>query len=151
MRYTTIIDITDIPAVYSSRSATTLYLYLVLKSGYHDDDRDLISTSIRRLCLATGLTLSACRHALAVLQAAGLISREGSGFRVKKWLPEQPISARAKKKTSGAIPDASAAALERALEQERRQREQEERQRNAITYEDYLRQRDQGKKKGGVR
>lgn len=150
MRYTTIIDITDIPTVYSSRSATTLYLHLVLKSGYHDDDRDLITTSIRRLCLATGLTLSACRHALAVLQAAGLITREGTALRVKKWLPEQPISARPKKKTSGAIPDTSAAALERALEQERRQREQEERQRNAITYEDYLKQRDQGKK-GGVR
>lgn len=85
MRYTTIIDITELPDVWSSASCRELYLFLVLKSGWHDDDRDVIHSSIRNLAIMTGLTKSAVEHALRKLGKAGLVSRDGDAFRVTKW------------------------------------------------------------------
>lgn len=85
MRYTTIIDITEISAVWKSASCRMLYLYLCLKSGYHDDDRDMITVSVRKLAIATGLTKSATEHAIRTLMKAGLLSRNNDAWIVKKW------------------------------------------------------------------
>lgn len=96
MRYTTIIDISEVPSVYRNNNARLLYIHMALKAGYHDDDRDVLETSIRILAAQTGLTISAVRHALHVLEGARLIKREGSAWIVKKWLPMQTTSPRPK-------------------------------------------------------
>lgn len=96
MRYTTIIDISEIPSVYRNVNARLLYVHMALKAGYHDDDRDVLDTSIRILSAQTGLTISAVRHALHVLEGVRLIKREGSAWIVKKWLPMQTTSPRPK-------------------------------------------------------
>lgn len=96
MRYTTIIDISEIPSVYRNNNARLLYVHMALKAGYHDDDRDILDTSIRILSAQTGLTISAVRHALHVLEGVRLIKREGSAWIVKKWLPMQTTSPRPK-------------------------------------------------------
>lgn len=85
MRYTTIIDITEFAGVWASASCRELYLYMVLKSGWHDDDRDMIRASIRQMSAATGLTKSAVEHAIRQLTKAGLLAREGQAYRVTKW------------------------------------------------------------------
>lgn len=96
MRYTTIIDISEIPAIYRNVNARLVYLHLVLKSGYHDNDRDLVRMSLRRIAAETGLSLSAIRHAVAQLERAQLLSRQGDIWFVKKWIIEQKISTRAR-------------------------------------------------------
>ena len=73
-----------------------MYLHLVLKSGWHNDDRDLIEVSLRSLASGVGLTLSATRHALAQLEKAGLVIRQGSVWLVKKWILEEPVTPRAR-------------------------------------------------------
>lgn len=120
MRYTTIIDISEFPAVYKNINARLIYLHLALKSGYHDNDRDLIDISIRRLAAAVGLTLSATRHALGQLEKANLITRQGSLWFVKKWVIESTISTRAKTARQQKAIEAEA---ERRAENERRERE----------------------------
>lgn len=94
MRYTTIIDITEVPAIYRNVHARLLYLHLVLIAGYHDDDRDFCNTSIRRLAADVGLTESAVRHGLKVLERARLLEARDGTYKVKKWLPQTSISAR---------------------------------------------------------
>lgn len=96
MRYTTLIDISELPSVYRNVNARLLYLHMALRAGYHDDDRDVLETSIRILSAQTGLTISAVRHALHVLEGARLIKKEGSAWIVKKWLPMQTTSPRPK-------------------------------------------------------
>ncbi len=96
MRYTTIIDLTEFPALYRSESCRLVYLHLVLRSGYHDHDRDLCGISIRRLAQDTGLTLSAVRCALARLVNAQMIVKQGTLWYVRKFVLEQPITPRAK-------------------------------------------------------
>lgn len=96
MRYTTIIDITELPSIYRNHNARLVYLHLVLKCGYHDADRDMTDTSIRQLSAAVGLTISATRHALLQLQSVGLLTREGRVWTVRKFVAQSPISARAK-------------------------------------------------------
>lgn len=96
MRYTTIIDISEIPSIYRNVNARLVYLHLVLKSGYHDDDRDLVSMSLRRISAETGLSLSAIRHAIHMLEKAQLLTRQGTLWYVKKWIIEQKTSTRAK-------------------------------------------------------
>ena len=117
MRYTTIIDIAEIPTIYRNINARLLYVHMALKCGYHDNDRDILDTSIRNLAVSAGLTFSACRHALKVLEAAQLIKREGDAWIVRKWMPAQTISPRPKKTAQD--PDRAA--------EERKQREREER------------------------
>lgn len=121
MRYTTIIDITEVPAVYRNPNSRILYIHMALKAGYHDDDRDVLDISLRNLAAASGLTLSACRHALRTLEKAQLITKHGDVWMVKKWLPAQAISARPKKAASD---------QEAAREAERKQRERQERKEN---------------------
>lgn len=96
MRYTTLIDISELPSVYRNVNARLLYLHMALRAGYHDDDRDILETSIRILSAQTGLTISAVRHALHVLEGVRLIKKEGAAWIVKKWLPMQTTSPRPK-------------------------------------------------------
>lgn len=98
MRYTTVIDISEISEIYKNPTARLLYLHMSLKAGYHDADRDLVRLSIRRLSADVGVTVSATRHALRQLERAGLLTREGDLWRVKKWVEEQQITTRAKTK-----------------------------------------------------
>lgn len=94
MRYTTIIDIREQRAVYHNKNCRLLYLHLVLASGYHDDDRDIVEISIRNIASASGLTVSATRHALRILEAYGLVARNGNVWTVKKWVVEKTITPR---------------------------------------------------------
>lgn len=96
MRYTTIIDISEMPSLYRNKNACLVYLHLVLQAGYHDDDRDLAAGSIRALAAALGLSVAAVRHALEQLEKSRLIERQGPFWHVRKWVQEQPISPRAR-------------------------------------------------------
>lgn len=98
MRYTTVIDISEMPEVYRNATARLVYLHLALKAGYHDNDRDRASVSIRRLAMDVDVTVSAARHAIRQLERAGLLKREGAAFVVKKWVEEQTITTRARTK-----------------------------------------------------
>lgn len=122
MRYTTIIDITDQPGVYRNVHARLLYLHLVLRAGYHDNDRDIVDISIRRLAMQSGLTVSATRHALAILERAQLVRREGNTLVVKKWLMDEAITPRAKTKREQRARDQ---ASERERENQERSRSME--------------------------
>ena len=77
MRYTTIIDISQMGEIYRNQNVRLIYLHLALRSGYHDDDRDLTDISLRRLSMEAGLTVSATRHAIRILTKAGLLKRQG--------------------------------------------------------------------------
>lgn len=90
MRYTTIIDITEVPQVWRSHAAVSIYLYMALRCGYHDDDRDVIRVSIRDLAWRLHLTISAVRHGLSVLLSSGMIVASGaSTYKVLKWIDSQ--------------------------------------------------------------
>lgn len=106
MRYTTIIDITETPGIYRNKNARLVYLHLVLRSGYHDSDRDLIDISIRSLAMAVGLSVSATRHALACLEREKLISRDGTRWKILKWVvAELPTPRRQPKKPKASAED----------------------------------------------
>lgn len=98
MRYTTIIDITEFPALYRNQAIRLVYLHLCLRSGFHDYDRDLSSLSIRRLAYETGLSFGAVRNALEQLAKFQMITRQGQLTKVRKFIMEQPISKRAQTK-----------------------------------------------------
>lgn len=121
MRYTTVIDISEYPAIYKNHNARLVYLHMALKSGYHDTDRDLIDISIRRLAMAVGLTVSATRHALAQLERAQLVTKQGPVYKVKKWIIQEPITSRPKTARQQQAIEAEAA---RRIEQEKRAREE---------------------------
>lgn len=94
MRYTTIIDISELRQLYRSPSVRLVYLHAVLRAGYTDADRDKCALSIRNTAADTGLSISAVRCALARLQAAGLLVKTEGGYLVKKWLPAPTYSSR---------------------------------------------------------
>lgn len=124
MRYTTIIDIREFPQIYRNDKAKLVYLHLALISGYHDEDRDQTPISIRQICYDTGLSLSAVRHSLKVLISAGLLTRSGITWTVKKFVLDKPISPRIrseKKRTA-----AENLERERIIKEEQSQREKEE-------------------------
>lgn len=124
MRYTTIIDIREFPQIYRNDHAKLVYLHLTLISGYHDEDRDQTPISIRQICYDTGLSLSAVRHSLKVLISAGLLTRSGITWTVKKFVLDKPISPRIrseKKRTA-----AENLERERIIKEEQSQREKEE-------------------------
>lgn len=128
MRYTTLIDISEFPALYRNVNARILYLHMALRAGYHEDDRDVLTTSIRILQAETGLSFAAVRHALHILEGAALIKREGPAWIVKKWIPAQAIPSRPKvtqKQLDAAQEDAKIRARqERKEELERLRREE---------------------------
>lgn len=122
MRYTTIIDITEYPAIYANHNTRLVYLHMALRSGYHDDDRDILNMSIRQLAMAVGLSVSATRHALRVLEKAGLLTHVGGVWKVKKWIIQETITPRLKTRRQE---QAISAAAERAREAEKREREKQ--------------------------
>lgn len=124
MRYTTIIDIRELPAIYRNVNARLVYLHMVLASGYHDNDRDQMEISIRRLSYETNLTISAVRHALGCLERAGLISRTGITWTVKKFVLETSITPRVRSEKKRR--EAENAARAKAIQEEQEQREKEE-------------------------
>lgn len=122
MRYTTIIDITEFAGVWASASCRELYLYMVLKSGWHDDDRDMIRASIRQLSAATGLTKSAVEHAIRQLSKAGLLAKEGQVYRVTKWTLQPKPSPRPRANQQRAAAASSDIARQLELQTEERRR-----------------------------
>lgn len=124
MRYTTVIDIREFPQIYRNNNAKLVYLHLVLISGYHDEDRDQTPISIRQICYDTGLSLSAVRHSLKVLISAGLLTRSGITWTVKKFVLDKPISPRIKSEKKRTA--AENLERERIIKEEQSQREKEE-------------------------
>lgn len=123
MRYTTVIDISEKPDIYRNHATRIVYLHLALKAGYHDDDRDQVNLSIRRLAMETGLTVSATRHAISILTKSGLLTRTGFTWRVTKWVVEQTITTRAKTKREMQEQIARLERQRQNLEQEQRLQE----------------------------
>lgn len=125
MRYTTVIDISELPAIYNNQNARILYFHMALKCGYHDEDRDILDCSVRRLAAAAGLTVSATRHALHLLQGAELIAKDGNKWRVKKWILDKKPTARRQMNTAAAGPSTSTSYEAQAAETERKALERE--------------------------
>ena len=121
MRYTTIIDIEDYPTLYRNLNCRLVYLHMVLRAGYHDNDRDLVDISIRRLSMQVGISVSAVRNALQQLERAHLLTRQGKLFLVTKYVVQQAITSRPKT-------EKQKKKLEQQVNQER---EKEERERQA--------------------
>lgn len=105
MRYTTIIDIREAPALYRNANTRLIYLELVLGSSYQQETKDRYQGSIRTLAARVGATVSAVRNSLKQLQSLGMVCPIEGGWIVKKWIeqpaiiprrqrpkPEQPIS-----------------------------------------------------------
>lgn len=109
MRYTTLIDITEMRQLYANHNVRLVYLHMALKAGYHDDDRDLLRISLRSLAADVGVSVSAVRNAVDQLTKAGLLSRVGDVWQVRKWVVTGDITPRAKTKRE-------AAQIERAVE-----------------------------------
>lgn len=139
MRYTTIIDIRDIPMVYRNINTRLVYLHLVLRSGYHDDDRDMTTISIRRLAAEVGLTIGATRNALKQLTTCQLLQSTGSSYLVRKWVGEQTITPRIKSEKKRREAEErqrreEADAEERLRSQEARRREKELRKKGKTSF-----------------
>lgn len=100
MRYTTLIDISEMSILYRNINVRLVYLHLTLKAGYHDTDRDIVDISVRRLSSEVGISISATRHALKVLESSALLRYEGNAIIVKKWLVEDSITPRKQPKKS---------------------------------------------------
>lgn len=96
MRYTTIIDITDIPQVYNNINATRVYLHLCLTCGFTADDMDTIRISYRQLAAQLSMTLAAVRHSLSLLIRYHLITIEDNIISVRKYLPKAEYKDRPK-------------------------------------------------------
>lgn len=116
MRYTTIIDITEVPEIFRNFSAVRVYTYMVCKCGYHDDDRDILKMSYRQIAWRSGVSESACRHALKQLEKYELISRSEDHWVVKKWLPSDDPTPRPQGKKSAR--GAASLDIERQLDQQ---------------------------------
>lgn len=127
MRYTTIIDITEQPAVYRNINVRLLYLHLCLRCGYHDHDRDIYDRSLRSMAADAGLTLSAVRHALHILEQAQLVSKVGGVWQVRKYIQTAAPTPRPKTKRQQA--DSDIAKEREQANQERERQAEIERQR----------------------
>lgn len=128
MRYTTIIDIEEIPAVSRNLNARLLYLHLALRAGYHDHDRDQVYESLRTMAAAAGMTLSACRHAIKILTQNHLLERKGDVWVVCKFVMTPAITRRPRNRREKELMSmeegrqAAQAKLDAQLEETRRQR-----------------------------
>lgn len=139
MRYTTIIDITQSPAVYQSQSCRMVYLHLCLTCGYHDNDKGLVRKSLRSIAQDTQLTLSAVRHALKVLERYQLVKRWRGRLYVRTWVDEQPITTPAKRARKAKQEDAERAlAAENRRHNEQLQQSIKDSKERAVSYEEYL-------------
>lgn len=122
MRYTTILDIREFPSVWRSVAARQLYVYMCLAAGYEDYNRDELRESIRQLADHSGLTLSACRHALELLQKSRLVVRREKLWKVAKWIQAPTISPRELNKRMSKQ-QAQEQAIAREREEKNRERE----------------------------
>lgn len=129
MRYTTIIDISESQELYRNVNVRIVYLHLVLKSGYHDDDRDMCSASIRTIAAQTRLTVAAARHALKQLTKAKLVERVKMGYKVTKWVQTDKPTPRPSAPRKG---KADAAQTVREQEEQAIKRERESQQRRQL-------------------
>ena len=118
MRYTTIIDIRELP-LYRNPAARQLYLHMVLAAGYHESDMDQVAISIRGLASQTGLTISATRHALAVLVKVGLVRRQSGHLHVAKYVLQEGIPKRARSKKEQQQQQLAREREQKALEEDR--------------------------------
>lgn len=133
MRYTTIIDITEQGAVYRNIHCRLLYLHMVLRAGYHDDDRDIFKGSVRSTAAQVGITVSACRNALRQLMAAKLLEKVDNGWKVTKWVLTPTITARPKnqkeqsdRQAAGKIIENYERQVQEGLERRKREEQAEE-------------------------
>lgn len=116
MRYTTVIDVTEIDDVWQNPNITRLYFFMALKCGYHDDDRDILRISLRNLAAQASLTFSATRHALKVLENAKLVTHEKEAWRVTKFVLEKKPMSRTQKTTAPMSASEEAAEKARAAD-----------------------------------
>lgn len=123
------IDISEIPTVYRNPNARLLYIHLALKADYRGENLDKARLSLCQLASGAGLTISAVRHGLKVLQHAGLVKRDGDAWAVTKWL--QPEPARKRPKTAQEQQQLSAAEERQKREDEQERRHQLEKKRRA--------------------
>lgn len=100
MRYTTVIDIREDPVIYRNHNCRILYLHLCLVAGYHDHNRDKVFVSLRNLAYDAGITFSACRHAIRILEKRNIIARKNGVIYVRKWIEETKPTSRGKKTDS---------------------------------------------------
>lgn len=143
MRYTTIIDITKCQELYKNHNVRLIYMHLVLVSGYHDNDRDIVRTSIRILAADTGISISAVRHAIRMLERWQMLIRHGNVWTIRKWCQEQPITTRPRAEKNArrkAQEDAAAAARrqQEAKEDEERRKFEELTKDGRSSYELYI-------------
>lgn len=153
MRYTTIIDLSEYASLYRNHNVRLVYLHMVLRSGWHDEDRDILDMSIRALAQGAGLSISSVRHALRQLEKSHLIVRQGNVWSVRKWVLQETPTPRPKSARKKVEQDV---AQLRTMEQE--QRDQERARERAyheqlasqgkttfmLYYEDLLKQAEQG-------
>lgn len=102
MRYTTILDLRDWPKLYKNPNCRLIYLHLVLLARYEDTYKDWCHVSFRRLAADVGLTESATRHAIKILEASKLIRRKNGWIWVAKWLKDPTVTPR-ERKTVGSV------------------------------------------------
>lgn len=116
MRYTTVIDVTEIADVWQNPNITRLYFFMALKCGYHDDDRDILRISLRNLASQASLTLSATRHALKVLENAKLVAHEKEAWKITKFVLDKKPTSRTQKTTTTMSASEEAAEKARAAD-----------------------------------
>lgn len=140
MRYTTIIDISQAPAIYKSENLRLVYLHLCLTCGYHDDDKGLLRQSLRQMASEVGCTMSALRHALRQLEKWQLVRRYRGKLYVRNWCEEQPITTPARRTRKAKADQAEQSLIEiHRQHQEQLERSIKEARENAISYEEYKR------------
>ena len=140
MRYTTIIDISQVPAIYKSENLRLVYLHLCLTCGYHDDDKGLLRQSLRQMASEVGCTMSALRHALKQLEKWQLVKRYRGKLYVRNWCEERPITTPARRTRKAKADQAEQTRVdEHRRHQEELERNLRETREGAVAYEDYLR------------
>lgn len=131
MRYTPIIDISEFRELYKNLNIRLVYLHMVLKSGYHDYDKDILNVSIRGLAEDVGLNVGAVRHALEMLTKAKLIVKRDGLYYVRKYIKEQKITPRAYTEQREKAQEQAQEQAKKREEREQEYKRQDER-RNAL-------------------
>ena len=140
MRYTTIIDISQAPAIYKSENLRLVYLHLCLTCGYHDDDKGLLRQSLRQMASEVGCTMSALRHALRQLEKWQLVRRYRGKLYVRNWCEERPITTPARRARKAKAEQSEQSLIEiHRQHQEQLEKSIKEAREKAITYEEYKR------------
>lgn len=84
--------------LYANKNIVLLYFHLCLKAGYHSDDRDILSISVRKLASECGITYAAARHGIAMLAKHKLLElMPDYKMKVCKFVMPDIIPARPKK------------------------------------------------------